>query len=260
MDTFKNFAIGQLSTGYDDTATSIELATGQGARFPSSPFNAIWYNSTDYSNAADDPNAEVIRVTARTSDTLTILRAQENTAATVKNLGGKTYTLFQGVTADALNSVTDILDNVKQAQRIVKFGIGAATSLVIPYDSSVPQSGEGAAYSSFDTTIIPDNAASTLEFYVHIAGSANGVAQHRNIFAFFKDDETNASAVVSHTAQYDFSAAGYFELPAESTASRTYKMRFGPDSGIRTTTIESSGSSTFAGTKRTYLIVIERLP
>src|SRR5687768_4783860 len=107
MDAFKNFAISDVSTGYDDAATSIDLAAGFGAKFPAAPFNATWWNSTDYPNPSDDPDVEIVRVTAKSTDTLTITRAQESTAASVKNVGGKTYKIFAGPTAFTMNKVME---------------------------------------------------------------------------------------------------------------------------------------------------------
>lgn len=104
MDTAKNFAKGTLSTGYDDEATSIVLIGGDGAKFPAVPFNAVWWNATDYPDPADDPLVEVVRVTARATDTLTITRAQESTAASVHDIEGKTNRLIAPLTAKLINS------------------------------------------------------------------------------------------------------------------------------------------------------------
>ncbi len=94
-----NFGKATVSTGYDAAATSIVLATGHGSRFPSTfPYPLTWWNATDWSDAADDPNREIVKVTARTGDTLTVLRAQEGTSASTKNTGGKTYKMALGIT------------------------------------------------------------------------------------------------------------------------------------------------------------------
>lgn len=63
------------------------------------PFNAVWYNATDYPDPTDDPNKEVVRVTAISTDTLTITRAQEGTSAATHNTASKTYQLVAGPTA-----------------------------------------------------------------------------------------------------------------------------------------------------------------
>ena len=103
-DNAKNFAKSEVSTGYDASATSVVLATGGGAKMPTAPFNAVWWNATDYSDPSDDPNVEIVRVTNVTTDTLTVTRAQESTSATTKNAGGKTYKVIAGLTANTVNS------------------------------------------------------------------------------------------------------------------------------------------------------------
>ena len=54
-------------------------------------FDVTWYNSTDYPNASDDPYKEIVRVTAKTGDALTVTRAQQGTTASAKNVAGKVY-------------------------------------------------------------------------------------------------------------------------------------------------------------------------
>jgi len=98
MDNAKNFAKATVSTGYDADDTSIDLTSGGGARFPTPPFNAAWWDSTTYPDPADDPNVEIVRVTNIVSDTLTITRGQEGTAASTKNTADKTYKFLAGFT------------------------------------------------------------------------------------------------------------------------------------------------------------------
>lgn len=109
MDAVKNFSLVGVSTGYDASATTIVLTTGDGAKLPAPAtdglFNLVWFNSTDYTNPADDPNKEIIRVSARSTDTLTVLRAQEGTSASTHNTGGKAYKMILTVTA---KTITDL--------------------------------------------------------------------------------------------------------------------------------------------------------
>lgn len=104
LDNAKNFAKGTVSAGYTSTDTTIVLNAGDGTKFPTPPFNAVWWNSTDYPDPSDDPNVEIVRVTAVATDTLTVTRTQEGTAATNKNTAGKTYKLLAGLTAKVLNT------------------------------------------------------------------------------------------------------------------------------------------------------------
>src|SRR4030095_4735542 len=78
--TLKNFGKGTVFTPPSpaDTGTSLVLNSGQGAKMPSVPFNAtVWPTGPE----PVDTNAEIVRVTAIATDTLTIVRAQESTVA-----------------------------------------------------------------------------------------------------------------------------------------------------------------------------------
>jgi hypothetical protein len=103
LDPVKNFAIVTISTGYAAGALSVALQSGEGAKLPNpavdGAFNLVWWNFTDYWNPSLDPNVEIVRCTARVSDTLTITRAQEGTTAAAHNTAGKSYRMILGLTA-----------------------------------------------------------------------------------------------------------------------------------------------------------------
>lgn len=104
LDNAKNFAKVTVSTGYNAAATSIALTSGHGAKLPTAPFNVVWWNASDYGDPSDDPNVEIVRVTAISTDTLTVTRAQEGTSASTKNTAGKTYRMIAGLTAKTFNT------------------------------------------------------------------------------------------------------------------------------------------------------------
>jgi hypothetical protein len=110
FDPVKNFAKVIVSTIYDAAAVTIVLAAGEGAKLPApatdGAFNLVWYNFTDYPDPSDDPNVEIVRVTARTIDTLTVTRAQEGTTASTKSEAGKTYKMLLGLTKKSADEVT----------------------------------------------------------------------------------------------------------------------------------------------------------
>jgi hypothetical protein len=132
VDAVKNFAKSTLSTGIDADDTSIVLATGGGAKFPApatdGAFNAVIWNSTDYADPADDPSVEIVRVTARSSDTLTVSRAQEGTNASAHNTSGKTYTIVLGPTA---KTITDLLGSLS-VQTVSGTLDGSNTAFTVP--------------------------------------------------------------------------------------------------------------------------------
>jgi hypothetical protein len=110
-DATKNFAKVTASTGYAAGATTVVLSSGDGAKLPQpstdGEFNLVWWNNTDYGDPSDDPNKEIVRCTVRSTDTLTVTRAQEGTADSIKNIADKTYRLALAITAKVVDDITD---------------------------------------------------------------------------------------------------------------------------------------------------------
>ena len=104
MDQVANFAVGRLLTGITAAATSAVLESGQGTRFPdptSGEYNVVIWDRL-YNSAAEAYRAgaaEIVRVTAKSTDTLTITRAQESTSAVALNTSGHEYDVELAATA-----------------------------------------------------------------------------------------------------------------------------------------------------------------
>jgi len=80
VDAYKNFAYSTVATAPSPAAsgTSLVLAAGDGAKFPTPPYNVvIWPTGANPLTT----NAEIARATALATDTLTLTRAQEATSA-----------------------------------------------------------------------------------------------------------------------------------------------------------------------------------
>lgn len=120
LDRFTNFCIGTLSTGIDGSQTYLDLQAGDGSRFPSfavttTPCQGIVYNATDFPDIASDPNAEIIRITGRSSDRLTpITRGQEGTAAVAHNAAGKTYKVLLAITKKCIDDLDAKISGLTQ--------------------------------------------------------------------------------------------------------------------------------------------------
>jgi|APSaa5957512576_1039674.scaffolds.fasta_scaffold16428_3 hypothetical protein len=110
FDQLINFGKVQVSIGYDASATSIALSAGDGAKLPSTfNYNVVWWNFTDYADPADALHAgeaEIVRVTNRSTDTLTITRAQEGTSAVTHNTSAKTYKMALALTKKMIDDIT----------------------------------------------------------------------------------------------------------------------------------------------------------
>lgn len=117
MSQVVNFGKVTVLSGHSSSDTSIALQAGNGALLPVAPFNVVWWNSAAFADPSDDPNKEIVRVTAGGGggggDTLTVTRAQEGTAASSKNTAGGIYKMIAGFTAKGPEQI----------------GIGASASL-----------------------------------------------------------------------------------------------------------------------------------
>lgn len=85
MLKFTNNASATLAGAITSAATSIVLTSGNGSLFPALGAGEFFYATlVDSSN-----NLEVVKVTARSTDTLTVTRAQDNTVARAYSVGDK---------------------------------------------------------------------------------------------------------------------------------------------------------------------------
>jgi hypothetical protein len=82
---FTNNATTTLASGINNVATSLSVASGQGALFPTLGGSDYFYCTL----ANTSGTIEIIKVTARSTDTFTIVRAQDNTSATSWVTGDK---------------------------------------------------------------------------------------------------------------------------------------------------------------------------
>lgn len=86
LDPTKNFAKSVIATtgGINASATTLDVTTGDGSKFPDpatdGAFNLVLWDKATYPDPSDDPNVEIVRCTARSTDTLTITRGQEGTS------------------------------------------------------------------------------------------------------------------------------------------------------------------------------------
>jgi len=104
---FANNAHSTLASSVSTSATSITVASGHGARFPSLSGSEFFYATLiDTSN-----NLEIVKVTARSTDVLTATRAQESTSARAFASGDR---IELRVTAQGLTDATTI-----QADQVV---------------------------------------------------------------------------------------------------------------------------------------------
>ncbi len=101
FDNHKNFAYSTVATAPSPatSGTSLVIQSGDGAIFPAVPFNAVIWPVSVSPSVAD---AEIVRVTGKSTDTLTIVRTQEGTSARTVVVGD------QIAAAITVKTITDI--------------------------------------------------------------------------------------------------------------------------------------------------------
>lgn len=91
------------------SGTSLIVTAATGSDFPA-PGNGFWatiWNATLYADPTNDPNMEIVLVTARSTDTLTITRAQQGTAARTVVVGDAIALLWTAQNASDLNTAVN---------------------------------------------------------------------------------------------------------------------------------------------------------
>lgn len=80
-----NNAYSTLASGINNAVTSLSVATGEGARFPTLSGSDVFYATL----ISASNTLEIVKVTARATDTFTIVRAQDGTAAAAFSAGDR---------------------------------------------------------------------------------------------------------------------------------------------------------------------------
>lgn len=128
IDPIVNFFSSTLVGTYSASDTSLTIATGSGELLPDpsvdGAFNLVIYNEsaigvvTTYDGGSTDTrqdlagtNPEIVRVTARSGDVLTVTRGQEGTTASVKE-EGNTYRVILSATKKTFDDINTAIANV----------------------------------------------------------------------------------------------------------------------------------------------------
>lgn len=144
---FSNNASATLASSISTSSTSITVSTGMGALFPTITAGTYFYATlTDSSN-----NLEIVKVTGRTSDTLSVVRAQEGTAARAYAAADK---LELRITAAVLDNLVQLdgaqtITGVKTFSGANAYGTPASVTLTnatgLPVATGISGLGSGVA-------------------------------------------------------------------------------------------------------------------
>lgn len=159
---FSNNASATLASSISTSATAITVSTGMGALFPTITAGTYFYATlTDSSN-----NLEIVKVTGRTSDTLTVVRAQEGTTARAYAAADK---IELRITTAVLNNLVQ-LDGAQTITGVKTFSganaYGTPTSITLTNATGLPVatgiSGLGTGVAAFLATPSSANLAAAV--------------------------------------------------------------------------------------------------
>lgn len=233
FEAITNFAKVAASTGYDDNDTAITLATGDGARLPDTDvegqFRLVWWNATDYADPSDDPNREVILVTDRDGDDLTVVRGMDGTTASNKNTGGKTYWLALAVLRDTADRWSSNLgEKKKRAAKLgtldshgvsmfsagrTRFALDVHGNILIGY--AMDDISKARTAGNFDATSTTGDSRGGVTF--NAEGTKMYVLSDDDIYQF------------SLSTPWDVTTASYDTVTAALTGNDRHSPRFNPD-------------------------------
>lgn len=131
LDPVLNFGIVRVSGLYGAASFTITLSTGEGARLPQpstdGAFNLVWWDAYHYQDPADDPNREIVRCTARSTDTLTLDNAagsrvaQEGTSASTKNTADGGYKMMLVLTKKTWEDMYSLVMHLPYAAKSASY-------------------------------------------------------------------------------------------------------------------------------------------
>lgn len=121
-----NNAASRLAANITSTATSLSLTPGDGAKFPALSASQFFMGTL----VKSDGSTEVVKVTARSTDTLTIVRAQESVAGATTAYAFTAGDRFEArLTAGGLGNELDRIEAVADAAQVdADAGIAAAAT------------------------------------------------------------------------------------------------------------------------------------
>lgn len=248
-DALKNFSYSTVATAPSPAAsgTSLVVAAGEGTKFAVGRPATIWPAGAQPSTS----NEEIVLVTAIATDTLTITRAQEGSAARTVVVGDQ---IAQTMTAALA------MRNVyihPPATSSTSDSISSAVSAV-PGDNTIPQITEGKEYLTWTGTPLNASSALLVEFKAFVAGSTAST-----VTVFLCQDAIanglHAEATINHAATYSYQMHLKHYISSAGSGSRTYRIRFGTNAGTAYM-LRRSDTDLYSTAKQATLTVTEILP
>lgn len=208
-DAHKNFSYSTVLTAPSPatSGTSVVLASGGGALMPAVPFNAtIWPTGSSPLSS----NAEIVRVTAIASDTLTITRSQESSSARTVVVGDQFAATVTKKTLEDIETVASAAAPGLNPTAVKTANYTAAANEFVPVDTT-----SGAV-----TITLPSAPANGTRFGVKLVtqGGTNGITITRGGTDVFNKTGGNTSVTVTllnQSVQFQYSSGIWYGVAAD---------------------------------------------
>ena len=177
---FTNNATTTLASGINSSATSLTVATGTGVLFPTLSAGDYFYCTLANTSGI----VEIIQVTARSTDTFTVVRGQDNTSAASWNTGDK---VELRIVAAVLNDIPklDATNNIFTGTGAIGLPVGTTAQEpsspsqgMLRFNSSTSQfeGYNGSAWSSVGGAAISNDTSTSSARYPLFASATSGTA------------------------------------------------------------------------------------
>jgi hypothetical protein len=204
---FTNFALSQLATSLSTSDTSILVEAGHGARFPALTGSDFFYVTLESAALV----REIVKVTARAGDTLTVVRGQDGTTAVAWPAGAPV----------ALRANAAALDYVMETSRQDAISAAASAATATTKAGEASTSATAAASSATTATTQATNAATS---------ASTATTQATNASASASAAATSASTATTQASNAATSATNAATSETNAAASAAAAALFDPSS------------------------------
>jgi hypothetical protein len=221
MQTFTNNAYGFLASGVSAVATTLVLGSGEGARFPTTSGDNFKVTLIALTNGQETA-WEIVNVTGRSSDTLTVTRAQEGTPALVwPSLTRVELRLTAGATESKANLGTAAYKNIPAS------GNASATEVVYGSDTRLHVAATVVDTASINLTLTGQQISADAIFGTTASTVAAGNHAHAGVYEPVDASILRGGAIGFSVQAYDSDLAaiaglgttGFIERTGTGTAS-----------------------------------------
>jgi hypothetical protein len=190
FDNHKNLVSSTIANAAGLAGTTIQVASGTGSLFPASLFNCVVYPAGVFPNSI---NSEIVRVTSRTNDNLTVTRQQESSGNRNIIIGDVIALVVTAKTLTDIESKLVTLESADQAINATQLTAGTLPSARLPALNG-------------DITSVAGSATTTL---ATVNGSSVGTFGSNYQIPVF---QVNAKGLITHVSNTELVATYLYPL------------------------------------------------